>query len=669
MSSSAKGEYVYNLPSMWHLVGPLNILALRRSLAEMKARHNILHATFTLVQELPIQIVVPTASSLLPVIDLQALPADNREKEILRLFAEEERYTFDLTRGPCVRFALLRQNDQEHILLLNFHQIIADDFSIEIFVQELITLYAAFSCGAPLPFPDLSTQYTHFAVEQQEWLQGEDFQEHLVYWKQRLADAPQALSLPFDHPRSALQTLQTVSQSFVLSQSLSEDLRALSRREGVTLFIMLLAAFQALLARYSQQQDILIGSPITHRSRSEFGNVIGNFTNTLLVRTDFSGEPTFRELLRRVYEAYIDTLTYQKFPFESIIDEFRSKLNMGNNSPVQVMFSLQELTRIENTIPDLSISLLKRGGSSSQSELSLLMWEEFGGLVGTLRYNAGLFEDVTISRMLEHFRLLLSNIVANPAQPLSRIPLLTEGERHQLLVEWNGRQVTYPDDICVHHLFEQQVARTPDATAVTADDAHLTYQELDRLAQKLAIHLRGLGVGPEVFVGICMERSLELPVALLGVLKAGGAYVPLDPAYPDERLHYMLQDAQLSLVLTQEHLEGQIPADHIPFLRINIAWLIALDEPRESSYSPVQPEHPVYMIYTSGSTGQPKGVVNRHRSLCNRLYWMQDAYHLTGSDRVLQKTPLSFDVSAWEFFLATHGWGSVRHGSTGRTPR
>ncbi|MBD1806833.1 amino acid adenylation domain-containing protein [Microcoleus sp. FACHB-SPT15] len=572
------------------------------------------------------------------------------ESEVQRIATEEAQQPFDLTREPLWRVKLLRLGEQEHVLLLTLHHIIGDEWSVEVFIREMAVLYKAFLAGSLLPLPELPVQYTDFAYWQRQWLQGELRETQLAYWKQQLNGVPSVLQLPTDHPRPAVQTYRGASQSLELPKSLADAIQVLSRQEGVTPFMVLLAAFQTLLYRYTGQDDISVGSPIANRNRRELSSLIGFFVNTLVLRTDLGGNPSFRELLSRVRQIALGAYAHQDLPFDQLVEALRPVRDASYTPLFQVSFALREAPQLEE-VPGLALSLLNVETFTAQFDLSLFVDITEQGLIASFEYNTDLFEAATITRMLGHFQNLLLGIVSNPDQRLSDLPLLSEAERHQLLVAWNDTQAEYPTDLCIHQLFEAQVERTPNAIAVVFENQQLTYQELNNRANQLAHYLKQLGVKPEVLVGLCVERSLEMVIGLLAIQKAGGAYVPLDPSYPKERLSFMLSDSQASVLLTQQKLEAVFPEHqaHVIYLDKD-CWELTLTQSEENPVSEVKLENLAYVIYTSGSTGRPKGVMISHRAICNHMFWMQMSFPLSETDKVLQKTPFSFDASIWEFY-------------------
>ena len=490
------------------------------------------------------------------------------ETEVRRLVTAEAQLPFDLSRGPLLRGTVLRLDDAEHVGLLTMHHIVSDGWSTGILVREMATLYVAFSAGGSSPLPALPIQYADFAQWQRQWLQGEVLETQIAYWKQQLAGAPAFIDLPADHPRPGVQTFPGAHQSLVLPKHLREGIRTLGRQEGVTQFMALLAAFAVLLCRYSGQDDMVVGTPIANRNRLETEGLIGFFVNTLALRTDLSGNPGFRELLRRVREVCLGAYAHQDLPFDRLVEELHVTRDLSRNPLFQVMFVLHNASLRTVELPGSTLSAVEGDIDTAHFDLTLEMADTEQGLKATFVYNTDLFDRGTIARMLENFQTLLVAVVADPAQHLSDLPLLCETERQQL-TEWNSCKTDCPQNSCVHHLFEAQVERTPDAIAVVFEADQMTYRELNRCANQLAHHLRALGVGPELLVAVCLERSSEAVIGLLGILKAGGAYLPLDPAYPNDRLVFMLKDAQVRVLLTSERLVPEFVEPNIKIICID----------------------------------------------------------------------------------------------------
>ncbi|MHC5744030.1 MAG: non-ribosomal peptide synthetase [Nostoc sp.] len=640
----------YNIPMALRLVGNLNQPALQQSLLEIIHRHEALRTNFITIDGKPSQIIQTQTNWTVSVIDLKYLSTTDQEITSQELARQQAIEAFDLANGALIRTTLLVLSETEHILLVCMHHVVSDGWSMGVFVQELAALYDAYAQGQPSPLTPLPIQYADFAIWQREWLQGNVLQNQLTYWQQQLANAPSLLSLPTDRPRPAVQTFAGAYQKFALSVELTSRLIQLSQQQGVTLFMTLLAAFDTLLYRYTGTEDILVGSPIANRNRSEIEGLIGFFVNTLVMRTDISGDPSFNELLTRVREMAMDAYAHQDLPFEMLVEALQPERDLSHTPLFQVMFTLQNAPISTVELNQLSVSSTLIEGTTAKFDLTLSMENTATGVVGVWEYSTDLFDASTIERMTGHFVTLLESIIANPEHSISQLPLLTEIEQQQLLVEWNNTQVDYSQDKFIHQLFEEQVARTPDAVAVVFENQQLTYQQLNCRANKLAHYLQSLGVEADVLVGICMERSLLMVVGLLGILKAGGAYVPLDPDYPSDRLSFMLEDAQVRVLLTQQQLKEKLPQHQGQVVYLDTDWQFISQFSQDNPITTVQASNLAYVIYTSGSTGKPKGAMNTHLGICNRLLWMQQAYQLTALDCILQKTPFSFDVSVWEFF-------------------
>jgi amino acid adenylation domain-containing protein len=551
-----------------------------------------------------------------------------------------------------MRTSLLRLDELEHILLLTSHHIVSDAWSAEILFREVGELYKAFSSGRPSPLSPLPIQYADFAEWQRDWLQGAVLEEQLAYWKKQLAGVSDMLALPNDHPRPPVQTFRGAYKSLTLPRMLSEQLIELSRRKGATTFMTLLAAFDVLLARYTGLEDIVVGSPIAGRNREEIERLIGFFVNTLVLRADLSGNPSFTEVLKRVREVALEAYAHQEVPFEKLVEELEPERSLGHSPLFQVMFALHHAPQAEFGLRGLTLEQIKTETKTSKFDLSLFVADEADGLTCIAEYNTDLFDEPTIERLLGHYQGVLEAVVANADQRISELPLFTEGQREQLVVEWNGTGAEVPPGT-IDDLFETQVERTPNAVAVKSGDRQLTYVELNIRANQLARHLRRLGVGPEVRVGVCVERSLEMIVGLLGILKAGGAYVPLEPAYPPERISFILDDSRALLLLTQQRFSQSLRATNVQTICLDRDWP---EIARESGENPAggavaeRTENSAHLIYTSGSTGQPKGVLSAHRASVNRFAWMWGRYPFAAGEVCCQKTALSFVDSIWEIF-------------------
>ncbi|NEU81442.1 non-ribosomal peptide synthetase [Nostoc sp. UIC 10630] len=633
----------YNEGLQLRVAGVLNVEALQQSINEIIRRHEILRTIFPAVDGKPLQVIFPSLALAMPVLDLQGI----EESEVQQIVTKEARQPFDLSNGPLLRVTLLRLGSESHILVLIMHHIITDGWSMGIFIQELSTLYRGFTLNSPLILAELPIQYADFAVWQRQWLTEEIQKQQLNYWKQQLADAPPLLELPTDKPRPAVQTFCGATQEFQIDQNLSKQIKTFSQQSGATLFHTLLAAFVVLMFRYSGQDDICIGSPIANRNRREIEPLIGFFVNTLVLRNQIKGNPSFNEFLSQVRQVATSAYTHQDVPFEQVVEALQPERSLSYNPLFQVVFVLENFLLDTLELPDVTLTpqFVERG--TSQFDLTLAVWETKAGLIGSWEYNSDLFEADTIARMTSHFQTLLAAIIANPNQSIGELPMLSQPERHQLLVEWNDTYTPYPHSKCIHELFEEQVEKTPDAIAVVYENESLTYQQLNLRANQLAHYLHTLGVKPEVLVGICIERSPLMLVGLLGILKAGGAYVPLDPAYPQERLAFMLADAQVSVLLTQESLVTTLPPHQARVVCLDSATFSTIAENLPHT---VTTDNLAYVIYTSGSTGRPKGVQIEHRGLLNLVFWHQQAFAVSSLDRVTQVAGVAFDACGWEIW-------------------
>ncbi|MBD2040609.1 non-ribosomal peptide synthetase [Microcoleus sp. FACHB-672] len=660
------GNSFYNLPAAVQLKGRVNIPVLEESFQEIVRRHEALRTGFTLEDGQPVQVIYPNVDLKLQIVDFTQI--QNPHPQIQTAILEEAQTTFNLAEPPLLRITLIKLDEQEFILLVNIHHIVSDGWSLGVLIKELAALYEAFLLGKSSPLPELPIQYADFAIWQQENLQGEKLETQLNYWKQQLKDAPLLLELPADKPRSAVQTFRGARQSFVLSKVVSDNLKKFSNRENATLFMTLLAAFNALLYRYTERTDIIVGSPIANRNKAEIEGLIGFFVNTLILRTQLSENTSFCELLAQVREVTLGAYDHQDLPFEKLVEELKPERSLSHNPLFQVMFLLQNAPMPPLELPGVTLSVLDIDSGTSKFDLTLEMEEKPDGLYGCFEYNIDLFESGTISRTIGHFKTLLEGIVKHPEQRISQLPLLTEAEQHQLLIEWvkeSQETSKLEQNLCIHQLFEAQVERTPDAIAAVFENQNLTYRELNKKANFLANHLQTLGVQPEVLVGICVERSLEMLVALLGILKAGGAYVPLDPTYPSERLAFMLQDAQVPVLLTQTRLLENLPKYS--------AQIVCLDQwndgdiPSQNSIQskatdyfknpqltqPCSSSNLAYVIYTSGSTGTPKGVMISHSNLINAYTAWKNNYSLDSTATChLQMANFSFDVFSGDLIRA-----------------
>jgi len=639
----------YNIHYALRLQGRLDRAALRASLEEIVRRHEALRTTFPARAGRPVQVIAPALTVPLPEVDLSGLPETERENRARELANEEARRPIDLATGPLLHATLLQLAAEDHVLLLTIHHIVADGWSMGVLSRELTALYRAFARREPSPLPELAIQYADFSAWQRQWLRGEVLDRQLRYWKERLDGLP-TLQLPTDRPRPALATYRGSTHPFALPLRLLQRLRALGLSEGVTLYMTLLAAFEVLLSRYSGQEDIVVGSPIANRGRPEAEQLIGFFVNSLALRIDLSGDPRFRDLLGRVRTVALGAYDHQDLPFEKLVEELQPDRDMSRNPLFQVTFALQNAPAPPLDLGGLRVQPVAYDVNVTRFDLELHTWEHAGGLVGLFVYSTELFDAATIERMAGHLATLLEAVVEDPDRRLSELPLLTERERRLILVEWNATANGRIPEAPLHELFEVQAERTPEATALVFEDQEMGYGELNRRANRLAHFLCARGVGPDVRVGICLERSLDLVVAILGTLKAGGAYVPMDPGYPKGRLQAMLEDAGARVLLTSESIVPRLPAAAASRVCLDADWPDIAAYPEGNPRVAVDPDHLAYVIFTSGSTGRPKGAMISHRAIGNHMAWMQSAFPCGADDRVFQKTPLSFDASVWEFY-------------------
>jgi amino acid adenylation domain-containing protein len=649
------GSALYNIPVAVRLSGCLNVTALEETLSEVVRRHEVLRTTFAIEAGIPTQVIHPPQPLPLDILDLSEIDEDAKESHVWQIVEEEAKRPFDLAGGPLLRASLVRISEQEHIALIMMHHIVSDGWSMGVLVKEVRALYEAFAEGKPSPLPELVIQYADFAFWEQSWLSGERLEKELSYWSRQLDGAPGVLELPLDRPRTTLAGHRGSSEPFALSAALSDAVKELSKKEGVTLFMTLLAAWQVLLGRYSGQHDVSVGTPIANRNRLETEPLIGFFVNTLVLRVNFADDPSFLELLPRVREVFLGAYAHQDLPFEKLVEQLPLQRSLHHSPLFQVTFTLQNAPLGPLKLPGLKLSLMQVPAYSSKFDLLLTLQEFDDCLTGTLEYDSDLFDSSTIRRMIGNFQTLLEGIVANPSQPLSALPLLTTGEIEQLR-EWNDTASGYPRNNCLHELFEEQVERHPQAVALIFGEAEVSYAELNKRANQLAHYLRRLGVGPEVRVGLCLDRSVEMVVAVLGILKAGGAYLPLDPQYPLERLHFMLEDAGIAVLLTQEHLRALLPTHPSEVICLDTEWAAISEGSAQNPVNGACADNLAYVMYTSGSTGKPKGVSITHRNVV-RLVKETD-YACFGADEVfLQMAPISFDASTFEL------WGSLLNGA------
>jgi amino acid adenylation domain-containing protein len=639
----------YTTPLLVSIDGIWQQEAFEKSLDEIVKRHEILRTTFAVVEDQLMQVVAPHLRLPLSLLDRQHVPQQEWETETQRVAKQAAQQAFDLTQGPLIRATLVQFAEEKHCLIVVAHQIIFDSWSTGVFLQEFSALYQAHLADRPARVLTLPIQYSDFTLQQQEWLHQDTFVPHLAYWKQFLQEAPTTLELPTNRSHALNVTNRGGIYPFALSRELTNALKALSQQQEVSLSAPLLAAFAALLYRYTGQQDLSIGTYSAERSWPRTAELIGNFVNTLALRADLTGNPSFQELVERMHSMMRTAFTHADVPFEYVMKELQPERNAGQNTLFQVLFALEPASP---ALPSgWNVQPISVETGSARCDLSLILTEYPEGLQGYFEYRSDLFDPATIERMAGHWLTLLEAAVAHPGEQLTTLPILTERERHQLLVEWNATQATYPRDTPLHQLIEEQVERTPNAIAVSFGDQRLTYRELNQQANRLAHYLREKGVGPDVLVGIFVERSLEMVVGLLGILKAGGAYVPIDPTYPAERIAVMLSDAQVPALVTQERLVSRLPEHTATIIRLDADANVLEQQSATNPTSLVEPHNLAYVIFTSGSTGRPKGVQIIHRAVVNFLVSMSKQPGLTAEDKLLAVTTLSFDIAGLEIYL------------------
>lgn len=663
------GASLYTIPLVFRLTGLLHRAALSHSLQAIVRRHEVLRTTFDLVDGQLVQVITPELEVPLQTIDLQAFPSTTREDRALEQIRQEIQQPFDLKRGLLFRARLWQLQEKDHLFLIALHHIIFDEWSSGILIRELGELYASSIEHRPAALTELPIQYADFAHWQREWLQGEKLTTQLRYWKQQLKDVP-TLNLPGASARPLVQSYRGASQLLELPQRLLEGLENLSQQAGVTLFMTLLAAFQTLLHRYTGQTDIAIGSPIANRHRSELEGLIGFLVNSLVLRTDLFGDPTFREMLHRVREVTLAAYAHQDLPFEKLVEELQPARSLSQNPLFQAVFALQNTPIEQLDLPGLILSPLEFETKVTRFDLEFYVWKSTGnfrslwgkgwqqsdGLRGVVVYNTDLFDEGTIAALRHHFQTLLEGIVANPDAAISMLPLLTSPEQETLLDKWSQTQTNYPNNVCIHQLFEAQASQRATQIAVKFAAQQFTYQELNHGSNQLARYLQKLGIRAGTRVGICLQQSAEAIAAMLAVLKAGAAYVPLDPSYPPERLHLLVRDAELTVVLTQAEWVDSLQGDGLEVICLEQEWGTIAQEPDENLSTPCTAEQPAYVIYTSGSTGTPKGVVVPHRGI-NRLVCDTNYVQIEPRDTIAQVASLAFDAATFEI------WGALLNGA------
>src|SRR6476646_8524763 len=651
------GSALYNIPLAGKVTGVLDKNALQKSFNEIVRRHEVLRARFAVSEGIPVVEVVSGQQPTIEEIDLRGLSESERKAEAMSLAEAETAIGFDLARGPLIRMKLLQMGEEDHVLLMTIHHIVSDGLSFKNFFAELGSLYEAYIKGEESPLEELEIQYSDFAAWQRQWLQGKTLDDQLAYWTRHLAGL-QVLDLPTDYPRPAMPHHRAANIRFEMSAELTAKLKELSSRQEATLFMVMLAAFDVLLSRYSGQEDIAVGSPIANRNRKEIENLIGFFVNTLVLRADVEHKPNFVELLRRVKKATLDAYANQDLPFEKLVEAISPERDISRTPLFQVVFAMQSAPLAEVPLGELKLQLFNVNSSTAKFDLTLGVVEDGGTFKASLEYNTDLFEPDTAQRMVDHYLTLLAAIVSEPDRPIVHLPMLTQVEQRQL-TEWNRTDAEWPEDKCLPDFFEEQVRRIPGAVAVEFQGQQLSYQELDRRSNQLGWRLQKLGAGPEVRIGICLERGLDLIVGLLAVQKAGAAYVPLDPNYPAERVSYMLEDSQASVLLTQTSLLGRMPAFAGEVVNLDTQ----LESISQESHVPPPrrslPQNLAYVIYTSGSTGKPKGVAICHSSVAAFISWCCQTFSPLELSGVLASTSICFDVSIFETFVPLSCGGTL----------
>src|SRR5882724_3162520 len=642
------GSSFYNIAGAVRLRGELKVAALEQSFREVVRRHESLRTSFRSRDGEPEQVIGSGAEFAVEYEDLSELGESEREKGVQEVAAAEAGRPFDLRTGPLLRVRLVRLSEREHVLVLVMHHIISDGWSMGVLLREMEVLYGAYERGEEAALKELPIQYADYAEWQREWLSGEVLAEQLRYWREQLSGAPPVLELPTDRARPAVQSYRGAKEKVKLTAELTRQLKHLSREQGVTLYMTLLASYGVLLARYSGQEEVVIGSPIANRNRAEIEELIGFFVNTLVLRVKAVRGESFAELLQRVREVSLEAYGHQDLPFEKLVEELQPERSLSHAPLFQVVFTFQNAPTHSVALQGLTLTPLEINRLTAKLDFTLELGETADGVAGFVEYSTDLFDATTVERMVGHYRVLLENIVVDPKQLIEDLPLLTEQERRQLVVEWNDTRSDSPAPHCIQRMFEEQVQRTPEAIAVEFGPEQLTYTELNARANHLAHHLKTLGVGAEALVGVCLERSSQMIVSILGILKAGGAYVPLDPEYPQERLAFMIEDTGMLILITQERLADELPAHWGHTLCLDVEWKIISQESEENLDSEATPENLAYVIYTSGSSGKPKGVMVPHYGVCNLARAQARAFEMETSSRVLQFASLSFDASVSE---------------------
>ncbi|MEA2174981.1 MAG: hypothetical protein QOD00_2573 [Blastocatellia bacterium] len=647
------GNTAYNIFNASRIRGSLNVPVMERVINELIQRHEVLRTTLKSIDGLPVQVITPRLEISLPPQDLQHLPEEERDAEALRLTTEEFARPFDLEAGPLVRVGLLRLSEDDHLLQVNMHHAITDRWSFAVFEKELAVLYQSFASGQPSPLPELPIQFADYAVWQRERMRGEEYKTDLAYWRQQLAGAPFVLDFPTDFPRPPIQNFQGARVYVSYPKAVLDGLKELSRREGVTMFMTLMAAFKTLIYRYTNQDDILISTPIGTRVRPETENLVGYLLNLLVIRTRLDGNPTFRELLKREQESSVGAFAHQEIPFGKLVQELKPKQDPSRNPIAQVAFlylDFPEATAMQ--FLGLTASHIDIDNGASRFDITLAMTETPDGFTLSIEYIRDLYERARMERLAAHFEQLLEGIIRHPDARINDLPLLTHGEQQQLLHQWNGPTRQPSTTALVHQLFERQAAARHDSIAVIFEDSSHSFSVINRRANQLAHQLISLGLQPEMRVGVFLNRSPDVLVSLLAILKAGGCYLPLDPLYPAARLSFMLDDAGASMLITDESLRERLPESHARIISLDAAREQLASRPVEDPETLVRAGQLAYIIYTSGSTGRPKGVQVEHVQLLHTMQATQQAVKLTEADCVPSIASFAFDISLLELLAA-----------------
>lgn len=645
-----KGNPVFNICNAMVMQGTLDKDKFVRALNDLVARHEPLRTTFANIDDKPVQIIHPAFSIEFPEIDLRNIPKDKQDNKLKKAINEEARRAFDLEKGPLFRFCLFSLEENKYVFCMTIHHIISDAWSNVIFFKEFLELYKAYVKGENITLPELKIQYADYAGWERKKFEEKKQDKALDYWVKQLEN-PTTLQLPTDFPRPKNKDYEGGFEPLSVPSGISEKLKAIGNAQGASMFMIILSAFQTLLYRYSGQTDIFTGTVVANRNKKEVENIVGSFMNTLVLRTSFEGDPTFTEVLRRVKQMTLDAYTYQEMPFDKLIEELKPERDTSMTPLFQVMFILQSASNIELELPGLKAQLLDIESSMAPFDLRLQLTETENGLRGGFDYSSALFKPSTLKRISEHLLNILECVANEPDKKVADIPFLTDGEKNQILNDFNDTEAAYSNKKVISQFFEEQALKTPDAAAVLFEDEKLTYKELNEKANQLARFLQEKGIKKGSIAGIMLERSFEMIIGILAIEKAGGAYLPIDPHYPKDRINYILEDSGAKLLLTHEKFDSIETGVQIEKIFIEDESLYKGD----CTNLPVQasPNSVAYIIYTSGSTGKPKGVMIEQHSLINRLEWMQKKYPVESGDTILQKTTFTFDVSVWELLR----WG------------